>query len=154
MELPFFAIRINTGEENFELQLTNIDEYTAETLKWGGVSAKFKIIVDVKGIHADFQCCLTVGNLYNFYMQLSERHKNLQGSAELKYYSESLTNIIFTFDKSGHCVICGMVQNGTYSGNKVGFKIECDQTFITPVLVSLRTIFTEFAEIQGNYIFY
>ena len=154
MEIPREIIGIHANEGDFTLSVIAINEGTPESIKLGGVTADINIQIHVDGIKADFRCLITVGNLYAFYSDLHDKYEHLNGEAVLKDHSGELTRIVFGFDKTGKCTICGHVYNGAYSGNKVGFRLTCDQTYINPIIRSLKLLFDEFAELQGYYDFH
>lgn len=153
IEIPYNVIELYTNKGNFILSVVAIDEGTSESVKRGGITADFNIKISVKGISADFKCMISIGNLYAFYCQLQEKYRQLSGEAVLKDYSEKLTNIVFGFHKTGKCKISGYACTGAYSGNKIEFCLECDQTYINPVICSLKLLFAELAKLQGYYDF-
>jgi len=153
MELPYNAFEICTSEGNLKLLMTAVYEGSPESLKRGGVNADFRIEIDINGITADLKCYISVGNLYSFYNDLLKCYENLRGEAVLKDYSEKLTIIVFAFSITGGCEIYGCVHSDSYSKNKVEFGLECDQTYILPILYSLKRLFDELAKIQGYYDF-
>lgn len=108
----------------------------------------------MSGINANFKCHLSLENLYDFYVKLIDCYKNLQGSATLSDYSQKLTNITIYFEKIGKCLVQGLMQTNIYSKNSVGFGIECDQTYIKPIIKSLEALFDQRIKMQGNSLFY
>ena len=153
MEIPCNIIEICTNEGAFVLSIIAIDEGTPESIRRGGITADFNIQIRVDGINADFKCLLSVGNLFAFYSELQEKYRYLSGKAVLKDCSERLTNVIFDFHKTGGCRIYGHAYSSAYSGNKIEFSLDCDQTYISPVICSLKLFFDELAELQGYYDF-
>ena len=149
MEFPYYAFDISTDDGELKLSVTAIDKGMPETLKMGGLTVDFNIQVTVCGINADFKCWISVGNLYIFYTTLQKCYNNLCGVAILKDYSEKLTNISVDFHKTGKCTIYGYAQNGVYSGNKIEFRLNCDQTYIDANIKTLKKLFDELALIQG-----
>lgn len=153
MDLPFCVIDISTEQGKIKLLATDIDRGTPETLKRGGLTVTFSIQIAVDGINADFDCSISLGNLYTFYVDLRKCHNDVNGIAILKDYSERLTNISFCFNHMGQCGVSGFAQNGAYSKNKIEFSIQCDKIFIDQSIKSLKVLFDELAEIQGFYEF-
>lgn len=153
MDLPYCAIDISTCNGKMRLLVTDVDKAAPEALKRGGVTAEFHIQIAVDGINADFNCSISLGNLYIFYIDLQKCYKEVKGTAVLKDYSERLTNIAVCFIHTGQCVVSGFAQNGAYSKNKIEFYIQCDQTFINQNIKSLKALFDKLAAIQGFYEF-
>lgn len=153
MELPYYAIDISVSEGKLNLLVTAIDEGSPVSRKLGGITADFKIKLDVGNIVADFKCWISIGNLYAFYIDLQKCYENLQGVAILKDYSETLTNISFSFYECGKVDIHGYAKDGAYTRNRIEFGIKCDQTYISPLLKSLNLLFDELAIMQGYYDF-
>ena len=153
MELPHNVFELCTSEGNLKLLMTAVDEGSPESLKRGGVTADFRIEIDISGITADLKCFISIGNLFCFYCDLLKCYENLRGEAILKDYSEKLTIIVFDFSITGSCEIYGCVHSNSFSKNKVEFGLVCDQTYILPILSSLKHLFDELAKIQGYYDF-
>lgn len=153
MDFPYCAIDISPESGKFKIFTTAIDKGTPESLKRGGVTADFNVKIFTDGIHADFKCGISIGNLYSFYTELQECYHSLKGTATLKDYSGKRTNVSVDFNPTGYCVVHGFVQNGSYSENRISFSMECDQTYICSTVKKLAMLFDELATIQGFYEF-
>ena len=117
LKVPYKLIHIhqNLGDKflssTFEFRIRCIDEnQTEESVKYGGITASFDVILDSPSIKANIISSVTVGNVYKFYQELKQAYEKLEGSAELKEYgSEPRTNIKITFEKNGRCSIKGYI---------------------------------------------
>ena len=149
MEFPYQLIDFDSQGERFSLVVNSIDVGTSATKQYGVTGAFFSAILDVPGVNANISCDFTLGNLYEFYNQLKECCEKVAGNAILKDYSSQNTMLEIGFiNKTGHVDINGkLVNKGTK--NMIGFAFNADQTYITPILASLKSFFDELTEIQG-----
>lgn len=161
IELPYNLIDINTGSEHFIFRFKAFDDnQTDYSIKTGGVTGKFNIIYQSKGISCDFECDITVGNVYDFYISLGNAYDNISGkdpAALLKNYGNTLnrTNLTIGFDNKGHCFVEGCFKNkDNYYKSGVIFSFEVDQTYITEILDSMEIFFRELRRLQGHSNFY
>ena len=162
LELPYKLIDIGDRNERFIFAFKCFDENQTEySIQAGGVTGKFEITYKCSGIESNFECDLTIGNLYYFYIELDTAYdiKFCKDSvAILKDCSETLnrTKLMFRFDKLGHCFVEGCFKNkGNNYRSSISFEdIEIDQTFIPDILISLEKFFDELKRIQGHSKFY
>lgn len=160
IELPYKLIDINTGGEHFVLQFNSLDDnQTEQSIKTGGLTGKFGIIYQAGGIDCNFECDITVGNVYEFYVSLDDAWDILFGKnavAVLKNYGTlDRTNLTVSFDKRGHCLVDGFFKNkNNQYKSGISFSFEIDQTYITDILNSMKTFFTELIRVQGHKVFY
>lgn len=160
IKLPYNVIDLDTGNEHFILQFYSFDDQSDHSIKIGGVTGKFSIKYQSKGINCNFRCDTTVGNVYVFYMALDNAYDILSGKnavAILKNYGETLksTELVFTFDKFGHCIVDGNFKNkDNQYKNGINFSFELDQIYITDILNSMEIFFQELRRIQGHGNFY
>lgn len=152
LELPYKIIDLKYNSGNFCFYFAGLDEgQTDYSIKMGGVTGKFGIELSEKDLDTNFICDISVENVFYFYRDLQKCYKTLSGEAVLGDYSNKRTNIIFIFDKLGHCNINGFARN-IYSGFNImlQFKIRCDQSFISDILDRMSVMFNEFARLQGS----
>lgn len=161
IELPYNLIDIDTGSEHFIFQFNAFDDnQTDYSIKIGGITGRFNIVYQSKGINCNFECDITVGKVYEFYISLDNAYDILSGrnaTAVLENYSETLnhTNLIFSFDKRGDCNIKGNFKNkSNHYKNGINFSFKLDQIYITDILNSMETFFKELRRIQGHSNFY
>ncbi|MDO4863630.1 MAG: hypothetical protein Q4A05_05610 [Ruminococcus sp.] len=160
LELPYKLIDICRGYEHFVFTFKRFDENQSEySIKNGGVTGDFEISYECKGVKCNFECDITIGNLYYFYIELDNAYQCCKNSiAILNNYGETLnrTKLTFRFDKLGHCFISGFFKNkeNSYRSGIIFDDIEIDQTYIPEILVSLENFFTELKRIQGHSNFY
>jgi len=154
LNFPYQLITFESQGEHFHLFADSIDEGTAATKQYGILNASFRAYLEVSGISANISCDFTLGNLYDFYKQLKECCEKVTGDAILQDYASSKKTMfkVSFLDKTGHVDIDGMfVHYGTK--NMVGFAFQTDQTYISPILHSLKCFFDALAKIQGFYDF-
>lgn len=162
LELPYKLIDIDIGDERFVFAFKRFDEDQNEySIKQGGVTGVFEITYKCKGIVSNFECDITIGNLYCFYIELGHAY-DIQfcndSAVILRNYGETLnrTKLVFRFDKLGHCFVNGYFKNkdNRYRSSINFENIEIDQTYIPKILVSLEKFFVELKRIQGHSSFY
>lgn len=162
LQIPYKLIHIhqNLGDKfmnsTFEFRIRCLDgNQTEESIKYGGITASFDVILDSSSIKASIVSKVTVGNVYKFYKELKQAYEKLEGNAELKEYgAEPRTNITVTFEKNGKCSIKGyirevdyMIDLGAYRG--IDINIICDQSYFNDALWNFKVLFEELAKIQG-----
>lgn len=161
LELPYKLIDIAEDGEHFIFAFKCFDEDQSEySVQAGGVNGRFEVIYRCCGIDSQFECDITVGNVYNFYIELDNAYDIQLGKntvANLKNYGDNLNraSLTFNFDKTGHCVLFGAFKNkdNLYKSG-IDFEIKIDQTYIPEILVSLERFFEELIKIQGHSRFY
>lgn len=159
IELPYKLIDIDTGRENFIFLFNEFDDnQTDYSIKMGGVTGKFRVIYQGKGINCNFGCDITVGNVYEFYMSLDNAYDALgkNSVAILKNYGTlNRTNLTINFDNKGHCFVDGYFKNedNLYESG-IFFSFKIDQTYLIESLNSMKTFFQELRRIQGHNDFY
>lgn len=161
LQLPYKLIDINEGEEQFVFSFKSFEpKQTEYSIKSGGITGVFEITYKCIGIESQFECDITVGNVYDFYVGLDYAYDIQFGKdtvAVLKNYGDTLdrTNLTFTFDKKGHCILNGDFKNkNTQCKSGISFEFEIDQTYIPEILRSLENFFSELRRIQGHSVFY
>lgn len=160
-ELPYKLIDIRDGSERFVFAFNCFDKNQTEySIQAGGVTGRFEVTYKCRGIDSQFECDITIGNLYYFYIELENMYECLPGIepiAVLKNYGETLnrTNMTFRADKCGHFIINGCFKNKE-NGYKSGiiFETKLDTVFIYDILNSLEKFFDELKRIQGHSNFY
>ena len=157
LEFPYELIHIQDQEKQFIFSFKCFDDnQTEHSIQTGGVTGKFEMTYKCRGIESQFECDITIGNLYCFYIELENVYECLPGIepvAVLKNYGETLnrTNMTFTFDKCGHCIVDGCFKN-MYDGYNSGiiFEFQIDMSYIYDILNSLEHFFDELKRIQGH----
>ena len=160
LELPYKLIDIRDGRKYLIFSFKCFDDDQTEySIQAGGVTGKFEVIYKCCGIDSQFECDITIGNLYDFYIELKNVYECLpcnEPVAILKNYGEILnrTNMTFTFDKLGHCNVNGYFKN-KYDGYDSGIMFEFkNDIYIYGILNSLEKFFDELKRIQGHGNFY
>lgn len=159
IDLPYKLIDIDTGREHFIFQFRAFDDNQSDySIKMGGVTGKFSVIYQGKGINCNFGCDITVGNVYEFYMSLNDSYNMLgQNSAAIlkNYGSLNQTNLTINFDNKGHCFVDGYFKNeDNFYESGIIFSFRVDQTYLSESLNSMKTFFEELRRIQGHNTFY
>lgn len=161
LSFPYKLIDIEKDKELFVFAFKNFDEKQSDySIQAGGVTGKFEVTYRCCGIESQFECDITIGNVYDFYIELCDAYEIQFGkvtTASMKNNGNILkrTNLVFNFDNSGHCIISGYFKNkdNLYKSG-IEFEIEIDQTYIPEILVSLEKFFEELKRIQGHSTFY
>lgn len=160
LELPYRLIDISTGNEHFVFEFKEFDKNQSDYSIMSGITGKFGIIYQCRGIESSFDCEITVGNVRDFYISLENAYNVSLGKntvSVLKNYGEILnrSNLMIKFDHKGHCVFEGDFKN-QYNCFKCGinFTFELDQSYIPKILNSFHTFFSELIRIQGHDTFY
>ena len=160
-ELPYKLIDINERNEHFVFEFKCFDnKQTDYSVQAGGVTGRFEVIYTCRGIESQFECDITIGNVYEFYNELKGAYKDINGkdlSVCLKNYGEVLkrSRLVIDFDKLGHCILSGNFKNkDNYYKCGIDFEIEIDQTYILNFLGALEAFFNELKRIQGHCNFY
>ena len=160
LKLPYKLIDISDGTERFVLSFKEFDKgQTGHSIKKGGVTGSFEVTYRCSGIDSRFECDVTVGNLYYFYIELENVYECLPGTEPAavltNYGTTDRTDMTFRFDGAGHCQVSGRFmdkENGYKSG--VIFDICMDVSYIYDILGSLKEFFDELKRIQGHGSFY
>ena len=154
-------ISIKEGDEQFALYFKSFDEQQSEhSIKTGGVTGVFEISYSCPGMDCRFECDITMGNLYSFYLQLDNVYECLPGIVPIatldNYGSSEHTNLTFEFDKKGHVRVTGRFMNkDTHYNSGILFDITMDTFYnITNMINTLRSFFDELKRIQGHSNFY
>lgn len=153
-ELPFILIDISTDDERFILQFKNFHENQDEhSVRRGGVTGDFEVIYKCPGTETKFECALTAGDLYTFYLELDNVSEGFDDTAVLEHSENGskLTEIRVTADKKGHFTVYGLVKNKN-NNFKSGFFFEMvmDSIYLHETFSAFEPFFKELEKIQGN----
>ena len=161
LELPYTLICIKEGSTQFDLYFKAFDEHQNEyTINAGGVTGTFEIAYSCLGMDCRFECDITMGNLYSFYLQLENVYECLPGIVPIatleNYGSLERSNLTFTFDKKGHVQVNGRFMNkDTQYSSGILFDVTMDAFYnITYIINTLKSFFEELKRIQGHSNFY
>ena len=161
LELPYELIYIKEGNKQFGLYFKSFDKHQSEySISVGGVTGTFEVAYSCLGMDCRFECDITMGNLYSFYLQLENVYECLPGIVPIatleNYGSLDRTNLTFKFDKMGHVQINGRFMNkDAHYNSGILFDISMDAFYnITYMIKTLKTFFDELKRIQGHSTFY
>lgn len=161
LELPYMLIDIKEGNEQFTLYFKSFDEHqSVYSINAGGVTGVFEVAYSCLGMDCRFECDITMGNLYSFYLQLENVYECLPGIVPFatleNYGSLEHTNLTFKFDKLGHVKVNGRFMNKEAHYNSgIVFDVSIDAFYnITYIINSLKYFFEEIKRIQGHSNFY
>ena len=161
LELPYELIRINEGSGQFGLYFKSFDENQSEySISAGGVTGKFEVEYNCLGMDCKFECDITMGNLYSFYLQLENVYECLPGIVPIatleNYGSLDRSNLTFKFDKMGHVQVNGRFMNkDAHYSSGILFDVTMDAFYnITYIINTLKSFFEELKRIQGHSNFY
>lgn len=152
-ELPYKLIDIDMGDECFSLAFIKFDY-----IKHNVVTGDFEIAYKCNGIESKFECDMTIGNLYCFFISLDNAYdiqscKNNVVTIE-NYGSSKRSVLTIKFD-NGHYFVSGYFKNkNNLYNSSISFNFEIFLTDIVEILISLDNFFREIRKIQGNNNFY
>lgn len=161
LDFPYKLIDVQEGGEQFSLFFKCFDtDQTEYSIEKGGLTGQFEVSYSCSGINSRFDCDMTIGNLYLFYIQLDNTYECLPGGEPVAvledYGSDMHTRMAFKFDAKGRVVISGrFMDNVTDYKSGILFEIQTDTFYvISEILNSLKCFFDELKRIQGHSIFY
>ena len=161
LELPYKLIDIHEDGEQFALSFKEFDSGQSDySIERGGLTGKFEVTYNCCGINSQFECDMTIGNLFDFYIQLENSHECLSGTDSIAvledYGSDKRTNMTFNFLNNNRVVISGnFLNSNTLYKSGIQFEMEIDTFYvISETLNSLEYFFNELKRIQGHSTFY
>jgi len=157
MELPFDLINLNLHDEQFIFRFEKFDDDQSDyTVQMGGLTGSFSVLYSCKGIESCFECDVTIGNVYDFYVSLNKAYCAMtdgEASAVLKDYGETKNRTLLEIksDGKGHCRLVGSFLN-KYTNYKSGINLsfEIDQSYIPEMLASFEVFFDKLISLQGS----
>lgn len=158
LEFPYVLIDISEWDEHFIFQFNEFDSnQTDYYIRTGGVSGNFGIVYSGKGMECSFECDITIGNVYDFYIALENAYEYIKGGKAVlaNYGSLNRSNLSVAFDGKGHCEVTGKFLNkDNFYKSGINFSFSLDQTHINDILIKMEIFFKELRRIQGNNIYY
>ena len=156
LELPYKLMDIEMDDERFTLSFKSFKAHQdSYSIKRSGLAGNFEVYHRCSGSESRFECDLTVGELYCFYIELDNVYDGLPGTKpvailESNSRTQERTKMTFRPDK-GKFLISGLVRNRD-NGYKSGiiFDMEIDTVFVVEMLVTLENFFKKLEEIQGH----
>ena len=161
IELPYKLIDIGMGKEQFVLSFVRFARHQDSfSIKRGGFTGDFEVSYQCEGMDCKFECDITMGNLYTFYLELDNAFDCLAGTDSVAILQNNAdkpmhSKMSFEFDKTGHCIVngCFMNRNNCYKSG-ITFDMTIDNIFISEILVSLKEFFSALEKIQGHCNYY
>lgn len=161
IELPYNLIDIAMGKEQFVLSFIRFARHQDTfSIKRGGLTGDFEVAYQCEGMDCKFECDITMGNLYTFYIELDNAFDCLAGTDSVAILQNNAdkpvhSKMSFEFDKTGHCIVdgCFMNRNNCYKSG-ITFGMTIDNIFISEILTSLREFFSALEKIQGHNNYY
>ena len=153
IELPYQLINIDMGDEHFSLTFKKFAKEQSEyLLRHKCVTGDFEIEYNCSGIKSKFECDITIGSLFCFYIALDDAY-DIQSCRDNTVSSGNFGNsseLMLRFDK-GHYFFSGCCKNKN-NGNKsaVSFDFEIQQADIVEMLMSMDDFFCKIKKLQGN----
>ena len=116
LELPYKLIDVRNDNEQLIFSFLSFDDgQTDYSIQKGGVTGKFGVSYKCSGIESCFECDITIGNLYYFYIELENVYERLPGIkpvAVLENYGElKRTEMTISCDKTGRWSVSGCFRN-------------------------------------------
>lgn len=152
LELPYVLIDISEWDEHFIFQFNEFDGNQTDYL-----TGTFGIVYSGKGMECSFECDITIGNVYDFYISLENAYEYIKGGKAVlsNYGSLNRSNLSVAFDGKGHCEVTGKFLNAdNFYKSGISFLFSLAQTHINDILIKMETFFKKLRRIQGNNIYY
>ena len=128
LSLPFRLIELNSGEQLFALECKEIRTLGSKE----ELSGTFEVIYKCNGMDCHFECDITIGNIYYFYLELDTAYDILfskNAKAVLNDYNNDRTNIVFEFDDKCRCKAHGTIKNRSDQyRSSIEFTMSADQS--------------------------
>ncbi len=158
-ELPYKLMDIDMVDEHFSLAFIKFDEGQSEySINHSGITGDFEIAYKCSGIESKFECDMTIGNLYYFFVALDNAYdiENCKNNiVTLENYGSSKRSVLKLKFDNGRYFVNGYFKNKNNKYNSsIGFNFEIFLTDIVEILISLDNFFSEIRRIQGNNNFY
>ena len=156
--LPIRLIDIQMGDKCFILEFKDFVRNTNDnSICRSKLLGIFEITYKCNGMSCCFECDMSIGNLYYFYLELDTAYDiefSTNAKAILSDYNSDKTNIIVQFDDKCRCELSGHIKNkiDNYRSG-IEFTINIEQSDVCDILVKLDKFLREMKQIQGNYNF-
>ena len=154
LSLPFRLIEINTGDEFFALECKELKSFGSEE----NLSGTFEVIYKCSGMDCHFECDITIGNVYYFYLELDTAYDIMfskNSKAVLSDYNNDKTSVVFQFDDKCRCKAFGKIKNKTNQYRSgIKFTMNVEPSEISDALVSLDEFLSELKRVKGNMDFF
>ena len=151
LTFPYKLIDIDTGSGRFLLSMTALD-------KENGFTGTFRAAYSCKGIKSDFECFVTLGDIYYFAYALDTAYDLEQVNTSAVIGDDNdlrKISLIFIFDSKGRCHVSGHFPNkDDMFRSAVDFNCELYLSVITDITVGINKLFDKLAEIKGDRDFY
>ena len=160
LELPYKLMDIEIDDERFTLSFRSFKAHQdSYSIKRSGLAGNFEVYYKCSGMENRFECDLTVGELYCFYIELDNVYDGLPGTkpvAILESNSETQERTKMTFrPDEGKFLISGLFMNrdNCYKSG-IFFDMKIDTLFVPQlvgeILAALENFFKELENIQGH----
>lgn len=157
LKLPYDLIDINTGNERFIFRFKAFDDNrSAHSIQKSGITGRFNVIYQSRGMDCDFECDVTVGNVYAFFISLDSAYDIMSGrNAVASLEGSGRTELTVRYDNKGYCFTKGHFRNkeNRYQSG-ISFSFETDPSYIAAAVFSMNDFFNELIRIQGHSNFY
>jgi len=128
------------------------------SIKHGGVTGDFEIAYKCSGIESNFECDMTIGNLYYFFIALDNAYdiQNCNNNiVTLENYGSSKRSVLTLKFDNGCYFVSGYFKNKNNKYNSsISFNFQIFLADIIEILISLDNFFSEIRRIQGSNNFY
>ncbi|MBQ8967214.1 hypothetical protein [Ruminococcus sp.] len=154
LSLPFRLIELNSGEQLFALECKEIRTLGSKE----ELSGTFEVIYKCNGMDCHFECDITIGNIYYFYLELDTAYDILfskNAKAVLNNYNNDRTNIVFEFDDKCRCKAHGTIKNSSDQyRSSIEFTMSAERSEICDALVSIDKFLNELSQVKGDMDFF
>ena len=141
-----FLLRAENGQ--IYLKIDEVFGFPMETCHWGGYDTRSSIEINSSNYSVRGTVYISTGELYQFYTELSECYKTLNGKARLHSYENNL-EVVASFDGFGHVDLSGFFKERHDQDNELKFQLFTDQTTIYEALAGLSDIHDKYGEMKG-----
>jgi hypothetical protein len=146
--LPMTAFNMSFTDGCITLAIDEVWGYPNETAWPSGYGAKGTLTISAENYQYRGTLYFTTGELYEFYEEMKDIYKRLQGFAQLNNHEHAMF-LKITVDHRGQVECRGWSRENPISDNKLQFTMHGDQTYLPPVLKDLDHIYSCFGGKEG-----
>ena len=154
ISFPYRLMEINNGDVFFALECKELSSFGSED----NLSGTFEIIYKCSGMDCHFECDISIGNIYYFYLELDTAYDIMfckNAKAVLSSYNNDRTDLVIEFDDKCNCTASGKIRNKSDQYRSgIEFTMNVEQSDVCDALVSIDEFLIEMHRLKGNMDFF